>query len=341
MDFYSFVEGPLVWISFLIFIIGIIIRLVFFFTAITKSGLDKDSTWGHSVAAFGRFLLPFHKAVLKKPVYSILRYIFHLCLIVVPIWLSGHIVLWSESRFEWEWAALPDVWADWMTLVLLGLTVYFLIRRIMFQDIRLNSSKSDYIIIVITALPFMTGYFLTHGSLDSISFLGDNMAVIHMMSGEAMIIMAVFLFCRTRLNMEKCVGCASCELSCPTGTLESNDEENQRIFTYSHYQCICCGSCVSTCPEEAAELRHEISLERFFQIVPKQEIRSVQLKACERCGTFFTPEPQFSKISQKFTYDYMRFCPTCRKTNIGDFLYHLSPWHKKANIQSPTHEGTL
>ena len=336
MDFYSLIEGPLVWISFLIFIIGIITRLVFFFTAIIKSGLDKDSTWGYSLAAFGRFLLPFHKAIGNKPIYATLRYIFHLCLIVVPIWLSGHIVLWSESRFEWEWAALPDVWADWMTLVLLGLSVYFLIRRIIFQDIRLNSSKSDYIIIIITALPFMTGYFLTHGSLDSISFLGDNMAVIHMMSGEAMIIMAVFLFCRTRLNTEKCVGCASCELSCPTGTLESNDEENLRIFSYSHYQCICCGACVNTCPEEAAELRHEISLRRFFQIVPKQEIRSVQLKACERCGTFFAPEPQFSKISQAFKYDYVRFCPTCRKTNIGDFLYQLSPWHKKMMMQSPT-----
>jgi Pyruvate/2-oxoacid:ferredoxin oxidoreductase delta subunit len=337
MDFYSFIEGPLVWISFLLFIFGIITRLVFFFTAIIKSGLNKDSTWRHSIAAFGRFLLPFHKAVLKKPIYATLRYIFHLCLIVVPIWLSGHIVLWSESRFEWEWTALPDAWADWMTLVLLGLAVYFLIRRIIFQDIRLNSSKSDYIIIVITALPFMTGYFLTHGSLDAISFIGDNMAVIHIMSGEAMIIMAVFLFCRTRLNTEKCVGCASCELICPTGTLESNDEENLRIFTYSHYQCVCCGACVNTCPEEAAELRHEINLRRFFQIVPKQEIRSVQLKACERCGTFFAPEPQFNKISQAFTYDYIRFCPTCRKTNIGDILYELSPWHKKVNMQQPTH----
>ena len=223
-----------------------------------------------------------------------------------------------------------------MTLLVLGLAVYFLIRRIIIPNIRFDSAISDYILIVITALPFVTGYFLTHGSQDSIPFLGENMAVIHMMSGEAMIIMVVFLFCRTRLNTEKCIGCAACELSCPTGTLESNDEENQRIFTYSHYQCICCGACVSTCPEMAAELRHEMSLGRFFQVVPKQEIRSVELKACERCGAFFAPEPQLDKIGQTFKDDYMHFCPRCRKVNIGDLLYQLSPWHRKRQVPPPS-----
>ena len=338
MDFYSFVEGPLLWIVFLVFLAALLIRLFFFSCAIIRSSRDKDKRQVYTVATFGRFFLPFHKAVVKKPIYATLRYIFHLCMLIVPIWYSGHIVLWSESRFEWEWVELPDAWADWMTLVLLGLAVYFLIRRIIIPEIRLNSSKSDYILIIITALPFMTGYFLTHGTLDSVSFLGDNMGVIHMLSGEAMILMAVFLFCRTRLNIKKCVGCAACELSCPTGTLESNDNGKHRIFTYSHYQCICCGACVNTCPEDAAELRHEISAKRLVQVLLKQEIRSIELQACERCGALFAPEPQMEKISLTFAHDYTKFCPNCRKANIGDMLHQLSPWHKS---QKKAGETTL
>ena len=338
MDFYSFVEGPLLWIAFLVFLAALLIRLFFFSCAIIRSSRDKDKRQVYTIATFGRFFLPFHKAVVKKPIYATLRYIFHLCMIVVPIWYSGHIVLWSESRFEWEWVELPDAWADWMTLVLLGLAVYFLIRRIVIPEIRLNSSKSDYILIIITALPFMTGYFLTHGTLDSVSFLGDNMTVIHMLSGEAMILMAVFLFCRTRLNIKKCVGCAACELSCPTGTLESNDNGKHRIFTYSHYQCICCGACVNTCPEDAAELRHEISAKRLVQVLLKQEIRSIELQACERCGALFAPEPQMEKIGLTFAHDYTKFCPNCRKANIGDTLHQLSPWHRKPE---KTGEATL
>jgi len=328
MDFYSFVEGPLLWIAFLVFLAALLIRLFFFSCSIIRSSRDKDKRQVYTIATFGRFFLPFHKAVVKKPIYATLRYIFHLCMLVVPIWYSGHIVLWSESRFEWEWVELPDAWADWMTLVLLGLAAYFLIRRIIIPEIRLNSSKSDYILVVITALPFMTGYFLTHGTLDSVSFLEDNMGVIHMLSGEAMILMAVFLICRTRLNIKKCVGCAACELSCPTGTLESNDNGKHRIFTYSHYQCICCGACVNTCPEDAAELRHEISAKRLVQVLLKQEIRSIELQACERCGALFAPEPQMEKIGLTFAHDYTKFCPNCRKANIGDMLHQLSPWHK-------------
>ena len=129
MGFSSFIEGPLLWIVFLLFIIGIIARIVFFFFEIIKSSRDKDYRLRYSLATFGRSLLPFHNAVIKKPIYAIVRYVFHICLIAVPIWLSGHIALWEESRFELTWRSLPDAWADWMTLLLLGLAIYFLISH--------------------------------------------------------------------------------------------------------------------------------------------------------------------------------------------------------------------
>jgi ferredoxin len=268
-------------------------------------------------------------ALPKKPWYASLRYIFHICMVVVPLWFSGHIILWSFSRFEWEWTALPDVWADWMTILLLCLAAYFFIRRIAVTDIRLTSSLSDYVLIILTALPFLTGYLLTHGSLEGVAFLGDSMWRIHVVSGEVMMVMVVFLFCTTRLNAARCTGCAACEVNCPTGTLESHDEGMLRTFVYSPYQCITCGTCVSVCPEEAAELRHEISLTRYFQAA-KSEIRSVELMECERCGAFFAPEPQIDKVSQTIAADYLRFCPTCRKSNLRDIYYKLAPVPVKA-----------
>ena len=330
MDFGSFVEGLLLRIIFLVFIIAIIIRIGFFSYTVLKSSTGKGSRWGYLAATLSRSLLPFHNGVAKKPIYATVHYIFHVCLIAIPIWLSGHIALWEESRFKWSWTALPDTWADWMTLLLLCLAAYFLIRRITLGDIRRTSSKSDYLLIVITVLPFVTGYFLTHNSLNSIPFFENNMWTIHVLSGEALLLMVVFLFWRTQLNVEKCIGCASCEISCPTGTLESNDKEKLRIFTFSHYQCICCGSCVKTCPEDAAELRHELSPRRFFQIALKQEIHSVGLRVCKRCGALYDPEPQVEKIMQTFPLDYILFCPRCRKVNFGDFLQQFSPRHTKS-----------
>ena len=233
--------------------------------------------------------------------------------------------MWEESIFEWSWTPLPDKWVDWMTLILLGLAVFFLLRHIISSDIRSNSSKSDYFLIIITTMPFLTGYFLTHGSLDAIPFLGNNMWTIHILSSEAMLVTAVFLFCGARLNVKKCTACAACELSCPTGALESVDKDKLRMFFFSNRQCILCGSCVNTCPEEAAELRHEIGFRKFFQVTAKREISFAKLAICERCGIPYAPEPLLSKVAGRFAREYLHFCPRCRGVNYTRIFHQLSP----------------
>ncbi|MGD8761446.1 MAG: 4Fe-4S dicluster domain-containing protein [Desulfobacteraceae bacterium] len=329
MDFYSIVEGPLLWIVSLVFLAGLLIRLSFFLCTIIRNSRNEEKGQIYTVSTLGRLFLPLHKAFAKKPFYTALRYIFHGCLFVVPIWLSGHIVLWSESRFEWDWAALPDAWADWMTLILLAIAAYFLLRRLILKNKRQSSSILDILLIIITGLPFLTGYFLTHATLDSIAFLGDNMVIIHMLSGQLMILMALFLFYNPRLNVQLCTGCASCVQNCPTETLEAKDKENLRIFSYAHFQCICCGSCVSVCPEGAAELQHEINAKRFLQVFSRREIRSVELEACQRCGAYFAPEPQMEQIGLIFDSDCIKCCPNCRKAKLGERLHEMSPWHRR------------
>lgn len=194
MDFYSFVEGPLLWIAILTFIIGSLLQAALFLSVSRKTDkiIYQHFSWKYVFATFGRWLLPLNKDVAKNPVFTPLAYIFHICLIIVPIWFSGHITLWEESRFEWSCSPIPDGLADWMTLIFLAIALFFLLRRIISADIRLISTFSDYFILVVIALPFMTGYFLTHGTLDSIGFLGDNMTIIHMLSGELMLILIPF-----------------------------------------------------------------------------------------------------------------------------------------------------
>jgi ferredoxin len=326
MDFDSFVEGPLLWVVFLMFVFGLIGRAVCFSLAIARSGNRSKLREINLATIFSRLLFPFHKGIVKMPVYAAIRYAFHMCLIVVPIWLGGHIVLWEESRFEWSWTSLPDVWADWMTLLLLSLAAYFLIRRIAFSEVRLNSSAADYVLIIIVALPFLTGYLLAHGNLDSISIMENNMRLIHVLSGEIMLIAAVFLFCRTRLNKNKCTGCAACETNCPTETLVSREEGEIRIFSYALFQCIRCGACVNACPEKAAELKHEFGLKAFYRPFGSEVLQSVRLATCQGCGTLFAPAPLLERVEQTFTDDYRGFCSSCKKKKLASDFYELAPW---------------
>jgi len=329
-----FVEGPLLRFVLVVFFVGIATRLAFFLKAIVASSKDKDSGLKYLLFALGRSLVPFHMGVKKRPVYASLRYVFHSCLFVVPLFLFGHIVLWEESRFEWGWTALPDIWADRLTLLVLALCLTFLLRRILVPEVRRLSSVSDCLFIVVVSMPFLTGYLLSHGMPESLPVLQKSMWTLHVLSGEVTLMSALLLFCRTRLVESKCTGCAACVMSCPTGTLEAADKGTDRIFFYSHYQCICCASCVGSCPEDAAELRHELSLRKIFPRPAKLEIRSVRLEACEKCSALFVPEPQLREVLATITDDYPRLCPQCRKIGFSDIVSGLALAKKRPKVET-------
>ncbi len=325
----AFAEGPLLWIVFVLFGAGLLLRSVFFVLAIIRRrSLYRRPVFNARPFLIARLLLPFHNAVLKKPFYSLLRYGFHVCLFVVPIWFSGHVSLWEESRFEWYWTPIPDNWADRMTLVVLGICSYFLLRRIVFSIIRKNAAVGDVLFIILTALPFLTGYFYTHGSLDHIPFFETYLWYFHVLSAEAMLLMIVFLFLRTRLAADRCTGCAACEINCPTKTLETKDIQRRRVFSYSHYQCIACGTCVAVCPENASELRHEINFAHLYRIFAKRPIRTVEMAVCESCGALIAPQPQIKKLqdvvaANEVETEMLTCCSRCKK--IAAQQSHLFP----------------
>jgi ferredoxin len=313
-----FAETTLLYLVAIFFVAGTLFRGLFFVVNIFRSRpFSRRSVLHRFVTLFG-IVVPFHRAVLKKPVYTTIRYAFHACLIVLPIWFSGHVYLWEESRFEWYWTPLPDEWADRMTLFVLITCAFFISRHIISKKNRLNAKVSDFAFILITGLPFLTGYFLTHGTLDSIPFFENYLWYFHVISGEIMLAMIVFLFCRTRLRKETCVGCAACVENCPTETLEFYDKDAFRFIKYSHYQCICCGSCVAVCPENAATLRHAISVKHFLRILSKDVIRDVELAACERCGVTIAPIPQMAKLEGILSANdvemaWLNYCTRCKK----------------------------
>lgn len=303
--------------AFALFLLGMAARMSFSLSAILASSCERAKPVTYVLVSLSRMLLPFHNGVKKKPLYALIRYIFHMCLFAVPVFLFEHIVLWEESRFEWGWTALPGHWADRLTLLVLALLLAFLLRRTLATRVRASSSATDYLFLLVVSLPFLTGYFLSHGAPDFLSLLDKDMWTIHILSGETMLISSTFLFCRTRLAEDKCTGCAACVVSCPTGTLEATDRGTNRVFSYSNYLCICCGSCVGSCPEDAGELRHKISLRRFLPFPSKTVVRSVRLEACERCGALFVPEPQIRKILQTIAEDVPRLCLQCKKTSFS------------------------
>jgi len=307
------------WVAFLALISAVIIRLTLKFYLIIQSGKEHNHRWRHVMISFARMALPFHKAAAKLPFRSVAGYVFHICLIAVPIGFSAHIALWEDSRFEWSWTALPDIWADVMTLALLALAAGMIIRLFA------GSKPRGGWVLFFVILPFASGFLLTHGTLEPIPFFADYLFTIHILTAELLFLMVAFLFLRVRIDPQTCVGCAACELNCPTAALDQMDKGDRRTFTYRPYQCIACGNCVNSCPEGAVRLQHHLSFGAMVSSLFREPIGSVQLQKCAGCGKSFAPQPQVDKIAHQMDADYLRLCEECKESkNAAEFYQKAS-----------------
>lgn len=183
-DLYYFVSGPLVWIAFLVFIVGSLYRLAdllllayrkekFLFSYFSlKFGLRSIAHW----------MIPFGTVNMRRhPVMTVATFAFHICLFITPIFLMAHILLVDES-WNLRWISLPNGAADVMTVMVLAGCLFFLYRRIRLPEVRFVTTFSDYLLLAIVAAPFATGFWAYH------QLPGYPLALIlHILSGEIML----------------------------------------------------------------------------------------------------------------------------------------------------------
>ncbi|WP_457551022.1 TmcC family electron transfer complex membrane anchor subunit [Desulfobacula sp.] len=187
--FIDFIMGPMVWIAFLIFILGLIFKFIMIIRDVNarESYIYSYLTLKHSLRSIFAWLIPFFPQSTKQsPVFYSISYIFHLLLFLVPIFLMSHIVLVNEA-FQVSWLALNDGVADILTGIVILALVFFTIRRVMVPEVKYLTSFKDYILILIVALPFITGFLAYHQF-----FLYRPMVIVHVISGEIMLILIPF-----------------------------------------------------------------------------------------------------------------------------------------------------
>ncbi|HWR04370.1 MAG TPA: nitrate reductase [Humidesulfovibrio sp.] len=181
---YEFVTGPLAWAAWGIFLLGSAWRL-FSMYQLAKA---KDASsiafmdLGFSLRSIFNWLIPFNALGWKKsPAMTVGTFAFHACLIIAPIFLAAHVMLWDQF-FGVSFITLPDNVADIMTLVVIGVCLYFAGRRIMQPEVRYITTGQDWLALAIVLLPFLTGFLAYHQA-----FNYDLMVILHVLAGEAML----------------------------------------------------------------------------------------------------------------------------------------------------------
>lgn len=186
---YEFVSGPLAWFAWSVFILGTIGRI----TYLVFTTADKDPVVINyfrlkyalrSMLAWSIPFLPRNSRL--HPFMTIVSFAFHICVVLVPVFALGHIILWEEY-FGISFWALPDRATDIMTLIVIFSLLFFLIRRISLKEVRYVSQPQDYIIPGLVFAPFMTGYAAFHGWFDP-----QLIMILHILSAEILLIAIPF-----------------------------------------------------------------------------------------------------------------------------------------------------
>jgi len=204
---YEFVRGPLLWVSFIVFFAGTVYRV----TSLVALSLKKDKVvYNHMSAGWAlrsifHWLLPLNHTVIQYPFYSMVMYVFHTCLLVVPVFLLAHNTLLTESWGFSLWG-LPEKATDYMTVLMICLCFFLIIRRASILYVRAVTTPIDYVLLIAVMLPFLTGYMAYHQWLAY-----KTMLIIHILSGELMLAiipftklvhMGLFFLSRAHIGME-------------------------------------------------------------------------------------------------------------------------------------------
>ncbi len=182
---YEFVTGPLAWLSFGIFFVGVTVRIVSYIRGLNwqadRVTYSENISYGIKGALRSIFywLLPLGtRSWRNNPAFSLLVFFFHVGLLMTPVFLIAHNVLLAE-RWGFSFWTISEFTADIWTIAVLIIGAVLILRRIAFPEIRIITDMKDYMMIVITLAPFITG-FLAHYQVPNYHFW----LITHIICGE-------------------------------------------------------------------------------------------------------------------------------------------------------------
>lgn len=193
---YDFIRGPLMWVAAIIFIGGVVYRTIqlfvltrkkeqdFYTSAAAKKGDLRESS--PEERKMNRIIAFQNSLIGKNPVMAIVSFVFHVCLFVAPIFAIGHNLLLYES-WGFSFFSLPDGFIDLLTIIFLVCAFFFLVRRLVIPRVQSISTPYDYVLLFLTAAPFLTGFFAYHQWFDY-----KTVITLHILTGQAMLIAIPF-----------------------------------------------------------------------------------------------------------------------------------------------------
>jgi nitrate reductase gamma subunit len=186
---YEFVTGPLAWLAFAVFFIGILVRLALYVRGLDWK-LDRvtysvNTSYGvrGAVRSILFWLLPFGtQSWRNNPGFTLLVFVMHVGLIFTPLFLLGHSIFMQE-RWGFSLGSFPEALSDAMTIAVILCAALLALRRLAMPEVRIITNAHDWLVLAIAAAPFVSGLIARYAYAHSEPWL-----IVHVLCGELFLI---------------------------------------------------------------------------------------------------------------------------------------------------------
>lgn len=187
-----FLRGPVFRLAIVIFLLGLgreLFLAIWGVVSAYRRANDRKLPWKEMVRMALSWLVPVKRLFTSnRKAHGFLSFIMHVGVIVVPIFLLDHILLW-ENGLGVSWPAIPQYVADTLTLLTILMVTGLIISRAFSKTARPLSKAQDYILLLLLFFIFGSG-FIASKPWNPISYEGSM--IIHTLAGNALLISAPF-----------------------------------------------------------------------------------------------------------------------------------------------------
>ncbi|NQT40553.1 MAG: hypothetical protein HQ581_23880 [Planctomycetes bacterium] len=189
MEFWlAWARGPAFLFAFSFMLLGLtrLVALTAWETAraMRRAG-NKTLPYRQVLTATLKWLLPFGK-LKDRLLLSLTSLTFHIAILIVPVFLAGHIALWARG-LGISWPAIPNPLADVLTIVAIIMAVALVIQRAAARPTRALSRFQDYAIPLVVAVPFVSGFLAMHPLASPFSY--EATLFVHVMSANLVFVL--------------------------------------------------------------------------------------------------------------------------------------------------------
>lgn len=188
----EFGRGPLFRIAFTLMVLGLLRAVTLTVVGIVEAywrSPDKVVNWREVRGQTLAWMFPFTRLWRARPVYSTLSFLFHAGLLVVPLFLAAHVLLWRRST-GLGWFTIPFSLANTLTGLAIVAGIGLCFGRLIDSSARKMSRPQDYGWLLLLVAPFLSGFLCTNVAVAAKTY--QSLMLLHIYSADLIMLLIPF-----------------------------------------------------------------------------------------------------------------------------------------------------